>query len=135
MIACSINLLTATRHYENMRREDKLRKKTRKEIVLEYIKFLKIMNLYSKFRYEWWKKPCINKCSSPYSLSFFYDKYYRSINRLMIDWYIQRFRYYKTIVFDRKKMCAIFKLNYNSVEADLLWLHLKDKHIANCIII
>ena len=116
-----------------MRWEDKPRKKTPKEIVLEYIKFLKLMNLYGKFRYKWWEKPCI-EYSEWFSTPIINEKYYRSINRLMIDWYVQRFGYYGTRIFDRNRMCAIFQLNNYSVITDLLWLHFKDKHIANCII-
>lgn len=125
-----------------MRWTDKPRKKTRKEIVLEYIKFMKIMGYYDKL------------VAHMYYLSkekdtFIYVKgQYREANVLchkqcMISYFETELRnhnrYNKLIQWVIEDYFIRYPLRITTYEADtitdLLFSYFKDKHIDNCIIV
>ncbi len=130
-----------------MRWINKPRKKTRREIVLEYIKFIKIMGYYDSlthFMYSLARR----KCVIAYSDNGFKKKYSLSDvishNQVMINYFecilstcgssISRW------VIKEHFICRPLqsKLHgYMEVEAltNLLMSYFKDKHIDNCIIV
>lgn len=130
-----------------MRWINKPRKKTRREIVLEYIKFIKIMGYYDSlthFMYSLARRKCVivysdNSFKKKYSLSDVI-----SHNQVMINYFecilstcgssISRW------VIKEHFICRPLqsKLHgYMEVEAltNLLMSYFKDKHIDNCIIV
>jgi len=120
---------------------DKPRKKTPREIVLEYIKFLKIMGYYHL------------AVKSMYSLSRLRGNYVQlyknrqvGIYRIDILMYNQNMiRYLEAMVRYNRRLdkyhCTrfIYSLNLEYIEkmdlTEVLWSYFKEKHIANCIII
>ena len=129
-----------------MRWIDKPRKKTRREIVLEYIKFMKIMGYYPKlvhymYRIASFKDGCVS----------FYDKkgnmrYCRrdivSHNQVMIGYFeelIGRCGTHLNVWTIREQLVqhplGMYDYNKSWTITELLWSHFKDKHIDNCIIV
>ena len=130
-----------------MRWINKPRKKTKREIVLEYIKFIKIMGYYDSltyFMYSLARRKCVivhldNGFKEKYDLSDVI-----SHNQVMINyfeyilstcggcisrWVIKEHFIYRPL---QSKLHA-----YMEVEAltNLLMSYFKDKHIDNCIIV
>ena len=124
-----------------MRWVDKPRKKTPREIVLEYIKFLKIMGYYHL------------AVKSMYNLSRLHGNYVQLYeNHIVRNYKIDilmhnqnMIRYLEAVVcYNRhldKYHCTrfIYLLSLGYIETmdltELLWSYFKEKHIANCIII
>lgn len=125
-----------------MRWTDKPRKKTRREIVLEYIKFMKIMGYYDKLvaymyriakydgshmyvkgQYREAKVLCHKQCMISY---FETELRNRNRNTKLVEWVVRDY-------FIR------YPLRINTYEAfditNLLFSYFKDKHIDNCIIV
>ena len=125
-----------------MRWIDKPRKKTRKEIVLEYIKFMKIMGYYHKliaYMYKLSKDNrtyafihgqyrCINVVSHKQNMISYLETELRNHCRSskLNEWV---FMYY----FFRYPLCMGVMEAHDM--AKLLFSYFKEKHIDNCIII
>jgi hypothetical protein len=125
-----------------MRWTDKPRKKTRREIVLEYIKFLKIMGYYDKLvtymyrvarydgsymyikgQYREAKVLCHKQCMISY-----FETELRNHNRnaKLIEWVVRDY-------FIRYPLGMNINDGYDLTQ--LLFSYFKDKHIDNCIIV
>lgn len=125
-----------------MRWTDKPRKKTRREIVLEYIKFLKIMGYYDKLvtymyrvarydgsymhikgQYREAKVLCHKQCMISY-----FEAELRNHNRntKLVEWVVRDY-------FIRYPLGMNINDAYNLTQ--LLFSYFKDKHIDNCIIV
>lgn len=125
-----------------MRWTDKPRKKTRREIVLEYIKFLKIMGYYDKLvtymyrvarydgsymhikgQYREAKVLCHKQCMISY-----FETELRNHNRntKLVEWVVRDY-------FIRYPLGMNINDAYNLTQ--LLFSYFKDKHIDNCIIV
>ena len=125
-----------------MRWIDKPRKKTRREIVLEYIKFMKIMGYYNKLvaymykvakderlhvyvkgKYHEAKVLCHKQCMISY-----FETELRNHNRntKLLEWVVRDY-------FIRYPLAMNINEGYNLTA--LLFSYFKDKHIDNCIII
>lgn len=125
-----------------MRWTDKPRKKTRREIVLEYIKFMKIMgyydrlvtymymvakdermHVYVKGQYREAKVLCHKQCMISY---FETELRNHNTNTKLLEWVVRDY-------FIR------YPLRITTYEAfditNLLFSYFKDKHIDNCIIV
>ena len=125
-----------------MRWTDKPRKKTRREIVLEYIKFMKIMGYYSNlvaYMYE---------TSRQEGLHMYIKGQYREAktlchNRCMIDYFERELRNHnpssKLVEWVVRDYFIRYPLRTTTYEAHdittLLFSYFKDKHIDDCIII
>ena len=125
-----------------MRWIDKPRKKTRREIVLEYIKFMKIMGYYNNlvaYMYE-------SSRRNPDSIIYLCGRYYSTTvfchNQFMIAYFenvLKRYCYNKV----EKRFIMVYFIKYplkiTEYEAknitDLLFSYFKEKHIDNCIIV
>ena len=125
-----------------MRWTDKPRKKTRREIVLEYIKFMKIMgyydrlvtymymvakderlHVYVKGQYREAKVLCHKQCMISY-----FETELRNHNRntKLVEWVVRDY-------FIRYPLGMNINDAYNLTQ--LLFSYFKDKHIDNCIIV
>lgn len=126
-----------------MRWIDKPRKKTRREIVLEYIKFMKIMGYYNKLVAHMYKFAKYNEnllvyingeyreakavCYKQYMISYFetelrnHNRNSKIIKHVLMDYFI------------RYPLGISINDAYNLTE--LLFSYFKDKHIDNCIIV
>ena len=125
-----------------MRWIDKPRKKTRREIVLEYIKFMKIMGYYNKLvaymyivakderlyvyvkgQYREAKVLCHKQCM----ISYFETelKNHNQSNKLL-EWVVRDY-------FIRYPLAM--NINEGNNLTALLFSYFKDKHIDNCIIV
>ena len=122
-----------------MRWTDKPRKKTRREIVLEYIKFLKIMGYYDKLVAYMYKSARNN-----HSYINLRGRYYETMvfchNQFMILYFENVLRNYSRL--ERwvvRDYFIVYPLGINIHDAynltDLLFSYFKDKHIDNCIIV
>ena len=136
-----------------MRRTDKPRKKTRKEIVLEYIKFMKIMGYYSElvsymYRLSKDRNAYVNLGINGYRYFDFGGRnYYRidtvSHNKCMIEYFVTTIRnhcrssltqhFVMEFLIQRPLNCYDYNKSWDLTE--LLWLYFKEKHIDNCIIV
>jgi hypothetical protein len=125
-----------------MRWIDKPRKKTRKEVVLEYIKFMKVMGYYDSLvaymyrlskddrayhhvggQYREAKVLCHKQCM----ISYFETELRNHCNTKLTKWV---FRDY-FIRYPLRKLTILEASNL----ADLLFSYFKEKHIDNCILI
>lgn len=125
-----------------MRWTDKPRKKTRREIVLEYIKFLKIMGYYNKLvtymykvarydcsymyikgQYREAKVLCHKQCMISY---FETELRYHNRNTKLVEWVVRDF-------FIMRPLGMNINDGHNLTQ--LLFSYFKDKHIDNCIIV
>jgi hypothetical protein len=125
-----------------MRWFDKPRKKTSREIVLEYVKFLKItgyfhlavkmMYLYSR-RYMGASYAPIYKDHSFTYCSTKNLSHNRSMIMFIESMLCRHTRMYKSVSI---ALVDFLRLRYSeSIELkELLWLYFEEKHIANCII-
>lgn len=125
-----------------MRWIDKPRKKTRREIVLEYIKFMKIMGYYNKLvaymyivakderlhvyvkgKYREAKVLCHKQCMISY-----FETELRNHNRntKLLEWVVRDY-------FIRYPLAM--NINEGNNLTALLFSYFKDKHIDNCIIV
>ena len=125
-----------------MRWTDKPRKKTRREIVLEYIKFIKIMGYYDKLvtymyrvarydgsymyikgQYREAKVLCHKQCMISY-----FETELRNHNRntKLVEWVVRDY-------FIRYPLGMNINDGYSLTQ--LLFSYFKDKHIDNCIIV
>lgn len=126
-----------------MRWIDKPRKKTRREIVLEYLKFMKIMGYYPKLvRYMYF-------IARQKNLSIYIQNQYQnsdivSHNKHMIDYFITSLRNHcrnsKLDEFFVREYLIKFPLQMRGYNeswdlTDLLMSYFKEKHIANCIVV
>lgn len=124
-----------------MRWIDKPRKKTRREIVLEYIKFMKIMGYYNKLVAYMYKvarydghmnikgQYCESKvlCHKQCMISYFETELrYRNRNAKLLEWVVRDY-------FIRYPLAMNINEAYNLT--DLLFSYFKEKHIDNCIIV
>ena len=126
-----------------MRWTDKPRKKTRKEIVLEYIKFMKIMGYYSELVSYMYR---ISKDTNAYF--YLHDGYYRadtvSHNEFMIEYFVTVLRnhcrtnlthFFAMEFLIQRPLNSYYDYNKSWDLTELLWSYFKEKHIDNCIII
>ena len=126
-----------------MRWTDKPRKKTRREIVLEYIKFMKIMGYYNKLvtymyriakydgshmyvkgQYREAKVLCHKQCMISY-----FETELRNHNRntKLVEWAVANYLI--------KYPLGISDIYEVQNLTSLLFSYFKDKHIDNCIIV
>ena len=126
-----------------MRWTDKPRKKTRKEIVLEYIKFMKIMGYYSELVSYMYR---ISKDTNAYF--FLHDGYYRadtvSHKEYMIEYFVTTIRnhcrtnltqFFAREFLIQRPLNSYYDYNRSWDLTELLWSYFKEKHMDNCIII
>jgi hypothetical protein len=127
-----------------MRWTDKPRKKTRKEVILEYIKFLKIMGYYKNVVSYMYR---LARLKSGY-VNLSNDKGGNSIhnidvvlhNRCMIKYFEAFLRYtHKLEKWRIKETFVIYPLSLEYKDStdvsNLLWSYFEEKHIANCILV
>lgn len=126
-----------------MRWTDKPRKKTRKEIVLEYIKFMKIMGYYSELVLYMYG---LSKETNAYF--YLRDGYYRADTVSHKEYMIE---YLVTILRNHCRSCHLtqsfvrecliqrplnlYDYNKSWDLTELLWSYFKERHIDNCIIV
>ena len=125
-----------------MRWIDKPRKKTRKEVVLEYIKFMKVMgyydnlvaymyylskddrlSIYVKGQYRRAEVLCHKQCM----ISYFETELRNHCNTKLNKWVFMDY-------FIRYPLRRLTMLEASNL-ADLLFSYFKEKHIDNCILI
>ena len=122
-----------------MRWTDKPRKKTRREIVLEYIKFMKIMGYYDRLVTYMYKSARNN-----HSYINLRGRYYETMvfchNQFMILYFENVLRNYSRLerwvvrdYFIRYPLGMNINDGYDLTQ--LLFSYFKDKHIDNCIIV
>ena len=125
-----------------MRWTDKPRKKTRRDVVLEYIKFMKIMGYYPTLVAYMYKFPKLSGYVSimnrdGYRISHTSDTVCH--NECMIKYFEERLHHLRQL--DKWQLKEIFidyplnfRLPYSKAcnVLDLLWSYFEEKHIANC---
>lgn len=119
-----------------MRWTDKPRKKTKREIVLEYIKFMKIMGYYPKLIAYMYSMASMNnsyasgRLSNNQAMIGYFERILVRCGTHIRSWVIKEYFIYRPL--------GMNVFNYHSKLDpinDLLWSYFKDKHIDNCIII
>lgn len=130
-----------------MRWIDKPRKKTRREIVLEYIKFLKIMGYYSELVAYMYslardKGTYVHFYSKDKKVNTYMKSDITSHNQVMIGFFEYQLESCGThlrewVVRERLIQWPLKMYDYNKSWdlTELLWSYFKEKHIDNCIII
>ena len=117
-----------------MRWTDKPRKKTKREIVLEYIKFMKIMGYYPKLvSYMYY----MSRANSSYSASLsnkqamigYFEGVLVRCGTHLNEWIIREYFINRPLNLNTYNYSKAWDIT------DLLWSYFKDKHIDNCIII
>jgi hypothetical protein len=127
-----------------MRWIDKPRKKTRREVVLEYIKFLKIMGYYPNvvaYMYRLSRMPYAHAVlPNKFGTLSVHNSNVLSHNECMIK-YFEAQLHYETVL-NKWRIKGLFvdypldlpySKNYDVL--NLLWSYFEEKHIANCILV
>lgn len=126
-----------------MRWIDKPRKKTRREIVLEYIKFVKTMGYFDRLVSNMYLLASARKSSYVWVNGFYHQSDIVLHNKYMIGYLETQLRNHfgSSLVLARVRDCLIRQTlnvwDYNE-SWDLTYLlmsYFKDKHIDNCIIV
>lgn len=126
-----------------MRWINKPRKKTRREIVLEYIKFMKIMGCYPKL------VSLMYNIAREKGLSIYLGTHYQTSNVVshkqhMIEYFITTFRNHcrgtKLNEWFVREYLIVYPLNMHDYNkswdlTELLMSYFKEKHLDNCIIV
>ncbi len=127
-----------------MRWTDKPRKKTRREVVLEYIKFLKIMGYYPNvvaYMYRLSRIPYAHVVlPNKFGTLTVHDRNVLSHNECMIKYFEAQLHYERELKKWRvKEQFVDYPLHLPYSESfdvlNLLWSYLEEKHIANCILV
>lgn len=126
-----------------MRWIDKPRKKTRREIVLEYIKFVKIMGYFDRLVSNMYLLASARKSSYVWVNGFYHYSDIVLHNKCMIDYLETKLRNHfgSSLVLTEVCNCLIRQAlnvwDYNESWnlTYLLMSYFKDKHIDNCIIV
>lgn len=126
-----------------MRWIDKPRKKTRREVVLEYIKFLKIMGFYPNVVALMYRLSKLNAHAvlpNKFGTLSTYDSNVLSHNECMIKFFETQLYYMRQLEKWRiKEMFIDYPLNLGYSKGydalNLLWSYFEEKHIANCILV
>ena len=121
-----------------------LEKKTRREVVLEYIKFLKIMGYYTNvvaYMYRLSRMPyAYVVLPNKFGILSVHDSNVLSHNECMIKYFEAQLRY--EVVLNKWRIKGLFvdyplnlpySKNYDVL--NLLWSYFEEKHIANCILV
>ena len=126
-----------------MRWINKPRKKTRREIVLEYIKFVKTMGYFDRLVSNMYLLASARKSSYVWVNGFYHQSDIVLHNKCMIGYLETQLRNHfgSSLVLARVRDCLIRQTlnvwDYNE-SWDLTYLlmsYFKDKHIDNCIIV
>lgn len=122
-----------------MRWTDKPRKKTRRDVVLEYIKFMKLMGFYPNLVAYMHK---LSKCSRVFLPDkegelILYEANVVSHNECMIKYFEGRLHYMHQLnKWQLKEVFIDYPLHLPFSRAcdvlNLLWSYFEEKHIANC---
>ena len=125
-----------------MRWTDKPRKKTKREIVLEYIKFMKIMGYYPKLVSYMYSTARWKGYVSIYKRSYYEESSIVSHNQMMIGYFedilVRCGTHLNEWVIREhfiQRPLGMHDYNKSWEISALLWSYFKDKHIDNCIIV
>lgn len=126
-----------------MRWTDKPRKKTRRDVILEYIKFLKIMGFYPNVVALMHRLSKLNShvaLPNKFGTLSMYDTNVVSHNECMIKFFEAQLYYMRQLEKWRIKEIFIdypLQLPYRKScdVLHLLWSYFEEKHIANCILV
>jgi hypothetical protein len=127
-----------------MRWTDKPRKKSRRAVVLEYIKFLKIMGYYPNvvaYMYRLSRMPYAHVAlPNKFGTLSVRDSNVLSHNECMIKYFEAQLHYERVLNKWRIKGLFVdypldlpYSKNYDVL--NLLWSYFEEKHIANCILV
>jgi hypothetical protein len=127
-----------------MRWIDKPRKKTRREVVLEYIKFLKIMGYYPNvvaYMYRQSRIPYAHVAlPNKFGTLTVHDCNVLSHNECMIKYFEAQLHYERVLnkwrikgLFVDYPLDSPYSKSYDVL--NLLWSYFEEKHIANCILV